>query len=115
MEARINMGDELRSELNELRNKVDQLSQTLIPMASDIAAIKQRLDDGNRRFDTLPCPQHIDNMRRIEEKLNAVLVENAKLTQTVDTLRLVVYGAVGMSLLSMGGALIALILKSGVN
>lgn len=89
------MGDELRNELNELKGM-------LMPMAADIAVIKQRLVEGDRRFSELQCRNHTDKMTQIEVKL-----------ESFEPVKKLAYGAVGLSLVSIGGAIITLVLKKG--
>jgi hypothetical protein len=64
------------------------------------------------------CPEHHDVMKRIEEKLDSIIerlsrgdVTFATTVLRLDQIEKVVYGAMGLALTAVAGALLSLVIK----
>lgn len=84
----------------ELRQEIGNIRDMLTPMAADLAVIKQRLGDGDRRFSELQCQRH-------QQLMTDILVK----VESLEPVKKLAYGAVGLSLTSIGGAIIMLVMK----
>lgn len=71
------------------------MSSRMDDLAASLGSIKSRLDVGDT---------HLDRVRNLPEQV-------IRLQERVDTMRLIVFGAVGLALLGLGGAIVNLAMK----
>lgn len=92
------------SEYQGITEKLDTIGRDVADVKTDIALIKQRLDSGDRILNNLPCQGHVARLESAELKV-------AGIEATLKPIRLGFYGAVGLCLSGLIGAVIALVIK----
>ena len=89
---------------DEIRQALGQIAEKVADVAASVKVIENRLASGDKKFDGLPCSGHMERMAELEQKL-------AVMTSRLDTVQTIVYGAVGIALVAVGGAIVALVVK----
>lgn len=91
---------ELRQEINGLREMLTSNLTAQAAMAADIAVIRQQVLYGDKRMSELQCSRHQATMTDILVKI-----------ESFETVKKLAYGAVGLSLTSIGGAIMMQLMK----